>query len=133
MAGDRGVTWRDVARLVGRALRRRCPRCGSKGVWATWARMRDRCPTCGLVLDRGESDYFYGAYMLNFMAAELAAAGVFVIALLVTWPTPPWKTISVVVVAIAVVAPILLYPVTKALWLALDLVFRPGQVEQPHG
>jgi uncharacterized protein (DUF983 family) len=88
--------------------------------------MRERCSNCGLQLDRGESDYFYGAYLLNFVAAELAVAGVFVAALLVTWPSPPWQLLTYAAVAIAILAPILLYPVTKALWLAFDLVFRPA-------
>jgi len=88
--------------------------------------MRPTCPNCGLQLDRGESDYFYGAYMLNFVAAELVAIGVFVIALITTWPSPPWTALTYGTVAIAIVAPIVLYPTTKGLWLALDLMFRPG-------
>ena len=87
--------------------------------------MKDRCPSCGLALDRGESDYFYGAYMLNFVAAELVPAIAFVIALLVTWPTPPWDALLYGTIALAVIAPFVLYPVTKGLWLAIDLVFRP--------
>ena len=89
--------------------------------------MRPRCPSCALELDRGESDYFYGAYMLNFVAAELLAIGVFVIALLATWPSPPWAVLTYVKVAIAIIAPIVLYPTTKALWLAVDLMFRPSE------
>ena len=41
--------------------------------------MRSHCPNCGLQLDRGESDYFYGAYLLNFVAAELFAIFAFVV------------------------------------------------------
>ena len=89
--------------------------------------MRPLCPTCGLPLDRGESDYFYGAYMLNFVAAELVAIGVFAIALIITWPTPPWTALTDGTVALAIIAPIALYPTTKALWLAVDLMFRPNE------
>jgi uncharacterized protein (DUF983 family) len=87
--------------------------------------MLPACPHCGLPLDRGESDYFYGAYMLNIVAAELAAIALFVVALLVTWPNPPWNVLMFGTAVIAVIAPILLYPTMKALWLALDLAFRP--------
>ena len=115
----------SVATLVGRAVRRRCPRGGNGGIWASWFRTHPRCPHCGLVLDRGESDYFYGAYMLNFVAAELAVMIAFVVALLVTWPAPPWNALMAGAIAFAVIAPFVLYPVSKGLWLAIDLVFRP--------
>jgi len=114
-------------RAISRALRRRCPRCGNAGIWTSFFRTRTECPHCGLRFDRGESDYFYGAYLLNFVAAELVPVIVFVVALIATWPTPPWNLLTAVTVVLAVVAPILLYPTTKALWLALDLIFRPRE------
>ena len=89
-------------------------------------RMRSRCPACGLELDRGESDYFYGAYLLNFVAAELVPVAVFVAALVATWPSPPWNALMAITVALAILAPIALYPTTKAIWLAVDLMLRPG-------
>lgn len=112
-------------RLVWRAIGRRCPRCGNKDVWLGFMRMRPECGVCGLQLDRGESDYFYGAFLLNFVAAELVPVIVFVVALMVTWPTPPWNALTAVTAVLAVIAPILLYPTTKGLWLAFDLMLRP--------
>ena len=88
-------------------------------------RMRPECPVCGLKLDRGESDYFYGAFLLNFVAAELVPVVVFVVALIVTWPNPSWNALTAVTTVLAVIAPIVLYPTTKALWLAFDLMLRP--------
>ena len=35
--------------------------------------------------------------------------------------------LTYVTVAIAIIAPIVLYPTTKALWLAVDLMFRPSE------
>src|SRR5690348_1530608 len=97
---------REHWRLAWRAIRRRCPRCGATGVWASFMRMRTHCPTCNLRLDRGESDYFYGAYMLNFIAAELVPVVVFVVWLVATWPDPPWNLVTAVTVVLAVIAPI---------------------------
>ena len=113
------------ATLVWRAVRRRCPRCGNRGVWASWLRTNPRCPHCGLVVDRGESDHFYGAYMLNFVAAELVVMIAFVAALLLTWPAPPWNALMAGAIVFAIIAPFVLYPLTKGVWLAIDLVFRP--------
>src|SRR5207253_11247217 len=101
---------RDRLRLVTRAVRRRCPRCGTRGVWLSFTRMRPACPTCGLQLDRGESDYFYGAYMFNFVAAVLLAKCTFVIDLVLTWPSPPLPVLTYGTVRIAVLAPIVLSP-----------------------
>jgi uncharacterized protein (DUF983 family) len=98
------------------------------GVWSSFMRMKPQCPNCALLLDRGESDYFYGAYLLNFVAAELVPVVVFVVALIATWPTPKWNLLTAVTAVLAVLSPILLYPVTKALWLAVDLMFRPDSV-----
>jgi uncharacterized protein (DUF983 family) len=89
--------------------------------------MRSHCPNCGLQLDRGESDYFYGAYLLNFVAAELVAVFAFVVGLIATWPSPPWNMLTATTVVIAIVAPIALYPTMKAIWLAVDLMLRPGE------
>ena len=118
---------RSAWQAIARAVRRRCPRCGAPGVWSSFLRTRPVCPTCGLRFDRGESDYFYGAYLLNFVAAELVPVIVFVVALIVTWPSPPWNLLTAVTVVLAIVAPIVLYPTTKALWLALDLILRPRE------
>ena len=94
--------------------------------------MHRHCPHCGLVLDRDESDYFYGAYMLNFVAAELVVVVAFVVALIVSWPTPPWNALLYGTIALAVIAPFALYPMTKGVWLAIDLVFRPERSRTAH-
>src|SRR6478735_7681768 len=99
------TTGRDRWRLIARAIRRRCPRCGTTGVWSSFLRTLPACPRCGLRFDRGESDYFYGAYLLNFVAAELVPVMVFVVALIATWPSPPWNLLTAVTVVLAIVAP----------------------------
>ena len=87
--------------------------------------MHERCTSCGLVVGRGEHDYFLGAMMLNLIAAELTCAAVIVSVVLVTWPSPQWKLVTYGGAALAVAAPFLFYPFSKTLWLAVDLVFRP--------
>jgi hypothetical protein len=41
------------------------------------------------------------------------------------WPTVPWDGIAIGAPLGMAVAPVLLYPVSKLLWLAVDLGFRP--------
>lgn len=111
--------------LVGRALRLRCPVCGKGRVYDGWMRARPECSNCGLRFDRGERDFFYGAYMFNLIAAELVFVAVFVIVLVSTWPDPPWTLLTWGSAVLVVAAPFVFYPFSRNLWLAFDLLFRP--------
>lgn len=112
-------------RLLWRALRLRCPNCGSGGLFRRWVQMREACPRCALLLDRGERDYFIGAYTINFIGAEVAIVVVAAVVLLATWPAVPWGAIQWGLVALMIPFPVFTYPFSKTLWLAVDLVFRP--------
>lgn len=116
--------WRTSGRLLGVALRRACPRCGRAPIWRSWFRLRERCDACGFVPHRGEPDYFIGAYLVNLIVAELACAVLVAAYAIATWP-PDWDVVRWLAVAIAVAAPLVAYPFTVTLWLAVDVVFRP--------
>jgi len=95
--------------------------------------MRAACPSCHLLLDRGEADYFLGGYTVNFVVSELlivvgAAAGI-----ILSWPEVPWRLITWSLVALMLLAPILFYPFAKTLWLATDLIFRPLTLKDLEG
>ena len=117
--------------LFGRALLRRCPNCGGRPIFDGWFRMRDRCPRCGLELDRGEEGYQVGAYMFNIVAAELIFAALFVGVLVATWPDPPWNLLLYGGMALMIVAPVVFYPFSKTIFLAFDLLFRPALPAEP--
>jgi len=119
------ITARVAIAMISRALSLRCPHCGSRGVLASWFRLKERCPRCRLHLHREEGDYFLGAYMIMLIVMELVFAFGFLIVLLVTWPTPPWDAIQWVGGALLFAAVLLAYPFAKTLWLAIDLMFRP--------
>ena len=44
-------------------------------------------------------------------------------------PDPPWRRLLYGGGTVMIVTPIVLYPFSRALWLAVDLVFRPAQPE----
>jgi uncharacterized protein (DUF983 family) len=115
--------WRRAIVLLWRALRLRCPACGA-GIFDSWLKMRAACPGCGLVLER-EEGYFTGAIGLNLMLTELLFAAGFTTSLVLTWPNPPWDLLLWGWVAFMIVFPIVCYPLSKTIWLALDLFFRP--------
>jgi hypothetical protein len=92
--------------------------------------MRPRCPVCGLKVERGEEGYQVGSYMFNLIAAELVFAAVFVGIVLLTWPSPPWRLLEYGGIALMVVAPFILFPFSKTLFLAFDLLFRPAAPDE---
>jgi uncharacterized protein (DUF983 family) len=121
---------RDLPRVSGhRALRtllRRCPNCGAAGVFRSYLHHRASCPACGLRLDRGEPDFFIGAYTLNLIVAELVAVGAAFAVGAATWPDVPWTALMYGVAVLIILTPIMFYPFSKQAWLALDLFFRPA-------
>ena len=117
---------RDVARYFIRALVARCPHCGGHPVLRSWFTLRYRCPRCHIRLERGESeDYFLGGMFFNIVLAEILFAGALTIWLIAVWPDVPWDQVEYVLVAAMLIAPIALYPMSRLLWLALDLLLRP--------
>lgn len=118
-----------VVRMVGRALRRRCPNCGAAGIFRGWFRLIERCPSCQLHLERHESGYQVGAYMLNIAVSELLGVGVLLAIGIATWPDPPWNLLLYGGAALMILSPIVFYPFARTLFLALDLAFRPAGSE----
>ena len=81
-------------RMLGRALLLHCPNCGGGGLFTGFFKIRERCPTCGILLERGESDYFLGAYTINLIAVEVLLAMGFVVVMYFTLPNPPWDALE---------------------------------------
>ena len=104
----------------------RCPRCGTRGVFVSWFVLRERCPRCGLPLQRGEEhDYWLGGMMFNIVLSEMLAVVIVAIVVLATWPHVPWNAVWFGAIALMVLAPFALFPVSRMVWLAFDLLFRP--------
>ena len=116
--------------LFARALRLRCPNCGQGRLFTSWFRMRERCPVCGLKTERGDEGYQVGSYMFNIVASELLFIALFIIAIVLTWPTPPWNLLQYGGIALMILAPFVFFPVTKTLFLAFDLIFRPATSDE---
>jgi uncharacterized protein (DUF983 family) len=114
-----------IAQMLGRALTLRCPNCGSRGVVAGWLKMAERCPVCGLRIEREGNDYLTGSVMLNIVLAELIFVIVLVAYLLAVWPRVNWDVLQIVAPLAMAAAPFVLFPFSKLVWLAADLSLRP--------
>ncbi len=110
--------------LFSRAALLRCPACGSGGLFASWFKLKERCPGCGLLFGR-DHGYELGSMALNLIFAEGIWVVSFVTILITTWPNPPWTLLQWGSVVLMVGLPLLLLPFTRTLALALDILVRP--------
>jgi uncharacterized protein (DUF983 family) len=115
----------SIGRMFLRGLLLSCPWCGGRGMLATYFKLKPRCPTCGLRTERGEEDFFLGAMVWNIAFAEGLLTVVLLSIGIATAPDVPWDALLYGGVAMMIVAPILFYPVSKTLWMATELLFRP--------
>jgi uncharacterized protein (DUF983 family) len=127
---DQALDVSRMGQLLWRAIRLRCPNCGNRGIFATWFKLRPECPHCGMRLDRGESDYFLGAYLFNLVAVEILLWGILAVVLLMTLPNPPWVALQYGAVSAVIVGAFACYPFAKTTWLAVDLALRPMTPEE---
>lgn len=119
--------------MLGRALMKRCPLCGTGRLFARWFRMKERCPGCGYVFER-EEGFFLGAYVINLAVAQGMVILLAVVPLIARLAGDSEASVAPFVVAGvigAVVAPIVFYPWSKTVWTAFDLMLRPVHITEP--
>jgi uncharacterized protein (DUF983 family) len=116
---------RRIPLLLWRAVTRACPSCGGRPIFASYWKLRERCPSCDIKLERGEQGYVVGTYMFNLVASELIFAAVMITWVLHTWPDVPWNTVQYSGVTLMICLPILFYPFARSLFLAAHIFFLP--------
>ena len=113
-----------VGTLVKRALKRSCPVCGAKGIFESWFRLRPRCPNCRYDFAR-EPGYWVTAIIVNIAIIEGLFLALFIGVVVFTAPDVNWALILGAGVVLNFVFPIVFYPYSKTLWMALDLAVHP--------
>ena len=110
--------------LLRRAATRRCPQCGSKGIFRHYIELKDRCPRCNYRFDR-EEGYFLGGYALNVFFVGLIPLLLLVLAFVYT--DYNWVTLELIFIPLVILLPILLFPYTRTFWMAIDLIVDPTE------
>ena len=110
---------------------RQCPRCANRSAWFTsWFKQGERCIGCGIKRTRDTDGHELGsmtvASVVNIVLIMVAMG----IAIALTAPDVPVLTLYIVLASAALVFPVLTWPVTHTLWMAIDLVARPMGVEE---
>lgn len=116
--------YENMGTMLARGLRRRCPRCGRAGAFDGYFKLRDSCPSCGYTFYR-EEGYWTGAMIMNIAACEVWFFFLFVGTLLLSWPDIAWVPILVIALVTNGLLPVVFYPHSKTLWMAIDLHFHP--------
>jgi len=119
-------------RRIGRALVRRCPRCGGRGIFRGYLRLRDRCPSCSYEF-AAEEGFFLGVWVLNFAVSEgllfLTLLG-YIFAMAATGGDVPLVPVFVVGGAVAVLAPLVFYPFAASTWAAIELIMDRSRAQR---
>ena len=106
------------------AVRANCPVCGEKKIWKSFGQTHEVCPQCGLRYER-ESGYWVGALIVAIAIMMALFFIIFVGGMLLTWPDVPWALLLLVTIGMMALAPVVLYPQSKTIWVWLDLKFSP--------
>jgi uncharacterized protein (DUF983 family) len=117
--------------MLARAFARRCPVCGGHPIFNGWFRMAARCRRCQLTFRR-ERGSLTGELGLNTIASFAALLVTLIVFTLLTWPELPMGPALLTGLAVALLTPLLVYPWSRTLWLAIDLLLnplRPGEVD----
>lgn len=115
--------------LAGRALRRHCPQCGSPALFLGWFRMQPHCPRCGLATDRVVG-HWIGAVGINTIVSFGALLVVLVGGFVWSYPEVELVPMMVACVATAIAVPLLFWPYSQTVWMALDLAMRPADTSE---
>ncbi len=88
--------------------------------------MKSRCPNCNYDFER-EEGWWIGAIIMNTAAAFVLFGLYFPLSLILTWPDVPWTLLTVIGVLIMGIFPVIFYPISKTLWLAVDIILHRWQ------
>jgi uncharacterized protein (DUF983 family) len=118
--------------MLWRGARRRCPWCGGRGAFFTgWFAKQDRCRTCGLGWQRGYEGFELGAMAINIIVVFGTLIVGLIVAVALTVPDIPVVPLIVALGAVAIVLPIVIYPVSYTLWQAVDVAMHPPDPSDP--
>ena len=112
----------SVWQMFRRAIVLKCPHCGSRRTFIRrWMLRYDRCRTCGIKWHR-EHGFELGPIALNVIITFGVLGVGMVAAFVATAPDFPVTALTIGFVIGAIVIPLLAFPFTNTLWLAVDLL-----------
>ena len=120
-----------LIRMLLRGAFRRCPHCGGKGAFFDgWYKRGERCHTCGLLWERKLEGFELGSMTVNVILTFGTMLITMGIGVIFSYPDVAVVPILGVIVGVAVVMPVVIFPMTYSIWLAVDLFMRKPEPEE---
>lgn len=112
-------------------LRLRCPHCEQGPVIRRHFDVFERCNGCGFKFCRdGDPAYFGGATFINYMVCGGLVLTTLLVTVFASQPNVPWDLLASTLPALAVAAIVAFYPVSKVIWLTMDVWVRPVEAAE---
>ena len=118
-----------VMRTLWRGLTKRCPHCGSGHLFHGYFQLVDRCPRCGLRLQR-HAGQWSGDIGINTVVTFGLLFVVLLGGTLLTFDDPNVVVLASLAIVIALGFPVFFVPHAKTIWVAIDVVTRPVQPDE---
>jgi uncharacterized protein (DUF983 family) len=115
----------SLSKLLGRGLRKRCPRCGAPRIFQSFYMLKPRCPSCRYAFER-EEGYWVAAIIINTAVVEAIFFALFVGILIATLPDINWQAMLIAGLVTNGIFPFVFFPYSKTVWMAIDLYFHPA-------
>lgn len=116
----------SLGKLLSRALRLRCPRCGHGRLFAGLFQMFVECPQCRLRYERAPG-YFLGSIYINYgVTAVTLTVGYLILHVAIGYTN---RQLAAPLVAFCVIFAVFFFRYARSLWLALDCFFDPASFE----
>jgi hypothetical protein len=91
--------------------------------------MVERCPRCGLRFERIDG-HWSGDLGINTIVSFGALFVTLIVGFAVTWPDVPGIPLFLCAVSVAAIVPVVFFPFSKTIWLAIDLMMRPLEPDE---
>lgn len=122
-----------AALMLRRLVRLRCPHCGEGAVLSRRGTIVRRCPSCNFRYERSDENYFAGAMFFGLLFGEFMFAVALLITIVAMWPNVPWDTMTWAIPLGMVVVLLFWIPVSRVVWLSIDVMVRPVQPSELEG
>ncbi|CAN5530988.1 hypothetical protein BH09GEM1_BH09GEM1_00680 [soil metagenome] len=116
--------------LASRAMRLSCPNCGKGRVLKGFNEVHEQCTVCCFRYARSDDDYFSGAMFFGLMIGETMAVLVIGAFIWITYPNVPWNFMQFAIPVILLLVMIALFPISRVVWLAVDVLMRPVEASE---
>jgi uncharacterized protein (DUF983 family) len=126
-------TAKNAVRLFKRVLSLHCPNCGDGRVLNWSGSVQKRCTVCNFRFERSDENYFSGAMFFGLLIGEFIFAVTLLIWCVSVWPNVPWDTMTWAIPLGMLVVMMFLIPLSRVIWLAIDILVRPVQPEELVG